>query len=145
MRNYLSGQIFYLWYWQYLGNTSVLLTLVSQWEHNVQVYHTVIRASDTVCEECQYRFSWNPLFCFQTMSSTLDNLTRDEDAYVELIEEKKVRSHCWETRGVHCVYWRLGRISMFNVMYQICGEWRADKILSPHKSLMSWQNYGTFF
>ena len=26
----------------------------------------------------------------QTMSNTLDNLKRDEDAYVEMIEEKKV-------------------------------------------------------
>ena len=29
-------------------------------------------------------------FCLQTMSTTLDNLTRDEDAYVGMIEEKKV-------------------------------------------------------
>jgi UDP-glucose:O-linked fucose beta-1,3-glucosyltransferase len=28
----------------------------------------------------------------QTMSNTLDNLNRDEDAYVEMVEEKKVSS-----------------------------------------------------
>ena len=28
----------------------------------------------------------------QTMSNTLDNLQRDEDAYVEMVEEKRVRS-----------------------------------------------------
>ena len=27
----------------------------------------------------------------QTMSNTLDNLQRDEDAYVEMVEEKRVR------------------------------------------------------
>lgn len=31
-----------------------------------------------------------PLFFKQTMSATLDNLNRDEDAYVGMIEEKKV-------------------------------------------------------
>lgn len=29
----------------------------------------------------------------QTMSNTLDNLTRDEQAYEEMIEEKEVRNH----------------------------------------------------
>ena len=42
------------------------------------------------------------VFCFslQTMSTTLDNLNRDEDAYVGMIEEKKVSPRAFLPVGV---------------------------------------------